>query len=135
MHPLRRAIARIARLFAPEPHAAHGRAGRGRIRVAVTTLDAVIESTGVAGPLGLKIDTEGNELEVLKGLTKYWDTTRFVICEAGIRRRFFESYQFSERVSFLLGRGFLFYNFLNPAAANPRYYDILFVPRTSPLLD
>ncbi len=103
--------------------------------VAVTTIDAVLDEADVKGRIGLKIDTEGFELEALKGVTKYWDRIDFIICEASVRRRFVGSYQFSELVAFLLQNQFCFYNFLNEPARRPRYYDILFVPGASPLLE
>lgn len=103
--------------------------------VETTTLDMLLGSTGCERPIGIKIDTEGYELEVLKGLRDYWNAVRFIICEASIRRRFVGSYQVSELVAHLWGRGFALFNFLNEPIERPRYYDLLFVPRTSPLLD
>jgi FkbM family methyltransferase len=68
--------------------------------VNVTTFDAFIESVEECQPpAGIKIDTEGYELEIMKGLTRYWGIVQFVICEASVRRRFVQSYQMSELVS------------------------------------
>lgn len=103
--------------------------------VQVTTLDELLDSLEFQGPIGIKIDTEGYDLEVIKGLNRYWSVVQFVICEASVRRRFVGSYQMSELVSHMLSQGFLFFNFLNPASVRPRYYDILFVPRESHLLE
>jgi FkbM family methyltransferase len=103
--------------------------------VDVTTLDDLLDLSDCKPPVGIKIDTEGYELEVVKGLTRHWSTVQFVICEASIRRRFVDSYQISELVSYMLERDFLLFNFMNPAVERPRYYDILFVPKTSHLLD
>jgi len=97
------------------------------------TLDLLLDSLQFDPPIGIKIDTEGYELEVLKGLDKYWGIVQFVICEASIRRRFKDSYQMSELVAFMLERGFMFFNFLNMPNERPRYYDVLFVPKTSSL--
>ena len=86
-------------------------------------------------PIGIKIDTEGYELEVVRGLTRHWDSVQFVICEASIRKRFVNSYQMSELISYMLERDFMLFNFLNAEDQRPRYYDILFVRKTSRLLD
>lgn len=99
------------------------------------TLDNLLDSINCGPRIGIKIDTEGYELEIVKGLTKDRDHVQFVICEASIRRRFVNSYQISELISFMLERDFLVFNFLNGANQRPRYYDVLFVPRTSYLFD
>jgi FkbM family methyltransferase len=103
--------------------------------VETTTLDQVLDSIHFDPPIGIKIDTEGYELEVLKGLTRYWNVVEFIICEASIRRRFKASYQMSELVSYMAERGFLLFNFLNPVEPRPRYYDILFIHETNSLFD
>ena len=41
----------------------------------------------------------------------------------------------SELVSYMLERNFVLFNFLNEVNQRPRYYDILFVPKTSHLLE
>ena len=102
--------------------------------VEVTTIDAILDTVDAQSRIGLKIDTEGFELEALKGIKRHWDRIEFIICEATVRERFVGSYQFSQLVSYLLENGFSFYNFLNPPARHPRYYDVIFVPSGSPLL-
>jgi FkbM family methyltransferase len=99
------------------------------------TLDELLEQTNCTSPIGIKIDSEGYELEIMKGLTRHWDRIEFVICEASIRRRFIDSYQLSDLVSYMLSRDFMLFNFLNPVEPRPRYYDVIFVPKTSRLLD
>ena len=101
--------------------------------VEVTTLDTLLELIKFEGPIGIKLDTEGYEIEIMKGLEKFNNITRFVICEASIRERFIGSYQFSELIEFMLKRDFLFFNFLNPTNRRPMYYDVIFLPRTSDL--
>lgn len=103
--------------------------------VDVTTLDELLDHSDCKPPFGIKIDTEGYELEVLRGLTRHWSSVQFVICEASIRKRFVDSYQISELVSYMLEHDFLLFNFLSPVIERPRYYDVLFVPRESRLLD
>ena len=106
-----------------------------RYEVETITLDDLLDSIDCVPPIGIKIDTEGYELEVMKGLTKHWDRVQFIICEASIRRRFVDSYQMSELMSFMLEHDFMFFNFLNAANQRPRYYDVLFLPRSSHLFD
>jgi FkbM family methyltransferase len=104
--------------------------------VDTTTLDELLlDSIDCKPPFGIKIDAEGFELEILKGLTKHWGLVQFIICEASIRRRFENSYQMSELVSFMLQHDFMFFNFLSTPNQLPLYYDVLFVPRTSHLFD
>ena len=102
--------------------------------VEVTTIDDILNTLDGEARVGLKIDTEGFELEALKGIKDHWSRIEFIICEATVRQRFVGSYQFSELVSYLLQNGFSFYNFLNAPARHPRYYDVIFVPTSSPLL-
>jgi len=99
------------------------------------TLDELLDRADCEPPFGVKIDAEGYELEVLRGLTRHWDKVGFVICEASISRRFVDSYQLSELVGYMLEHDFMLFNFLNAPERRPRYYDILFVPKTSRLLD
>lgn len=103
--------------------------------VDVTTLDELLDLKDCKPPFGIKIDTEGYELEVIKGLTRRWDSVQFVICEASIRRRFVASYQISEIIAYMLEHDFMLFNFMDPPVQRPRYYDIIFLPKTSPLFD
>jgi FkbM family methyltransferase len=103
--------------------------------VDTTTLDELLDSIDFSPPIGIKIDAEGYEIEILKGLTRYWDLVEFVICEANVRRRFVNSFQMSDLISFMLQHDFVFFNFLNVPNPRPLYYDVLFVPRASRLFD
>ncbi|KAK6020025.1 methyltransferase, FkbM family [Ostertagia ostertagi] len=103
--------------------------------VDVTTLDAVIEELNPARPIGLKIDTEGFEVEVLKGLNKYSADIAFVICEVSVRRRFINPYKFSDVILSMRDRGLEFYTVLNEVKRRPRFYDVLFLPPNHPYFD
>lgn len=103
--------------------------------VEVTTLDLLLDEVADVGQVGIKLDAEGYELEIMKGLDKYRDAVQFVICEMNVRKRFIGSYQFSELIAFMLERNLLFFNFLNPTARHPLFYDVIFVQRNSHLLD
>ncbi|WP_422039298.1 FkbM family methyltransferase [Roseibium sp.] len=75
--------------------------------VPIKKLDQVIgESEPDSAKFGLKIDTEGHELEVLKGATETLKKCEFVVCEASIEKRFNDSYNFSDLIVFMDSRGF-----------------------------
>ncbi len=105
--------------------------------VEVTTLDAVIaEHLPWARRIGLKIDTEGFELEVLGGLAAHLDRIDFVVSEASVLNRFEGSYNFSELVCAFWEKGFRFYNLLNETRRRPpRVYDCIFLRANDPAFD
>jgi len=95
--------------------------------VEVITFRQLVEDLDLEPPFGVKINTEGFELEVVKGMVGCFDKVDFLICEASIRRVYEDSYQFSELVAFLADHGMLFYNILNDVGPWPRYYDTVFL--------
>ena len=95
--------------------------------VQVTTLDDLLADVPVPQPFGLKIDTEGYELEVLKGARKTLENTEFVIAEVSVKKRFVNSYRFSEVVSFLGSQNFELIDILNFRPRTQRFYDCLFM--------
>lgn len=102
-------------------------------RVNVTRLDTITE--GLEGPFGLKIDTEGHEIEVIKGATKTLKRTEFVIAEVSIKKRFRDGYRFSEMIATMAERGFEVHSFLSGLTRSPRMSDVLFLPADSPRFD
>ncbi len=104
---------------------------RRRYEVDVVTLDSIVSRhLPQARRIGLKIDTEGFELEVLAGLEEHAGRLDFVVCEASVLNRFENSCNFSELVTELWKKGLRFYNVLNPSRpAAPRFYDCLFLPK------
>jgi FkbM family methyltransferase len=97
--------------------------------VEITTLDDVMTELQPAPPFGLKIDTEGFELDVIRGATRLLAQTQFVIAEVSILKRFEESYSFSEFVAEMSCRGFEVFDILNVVRPDPsgtRYADIAF---------
>ncbi|MEQ1403821.1 FkbM family methyltransferase [Neorhizobium sp. Rsf11] len=100
--------------------------------VDVITFKDMIDSYKPEPPYGVKIDTEGFELEVVKGMVGAFDDIDFLICETSIRRVYRDSYQFSELVAFLANHGLLFYNILNDVSPWPRYYDTVFLRKDNP---
>ena len=100
--------------------------------VEVKPLDDIVSSSGfkIKG-VGLKIDTEGFEIEVLKGAGKLLKKCNFVICEASLEKRFEDSYDFSELVVFMHSKNFKltkFLSFCEDSNGLIRFADVLFEP-------
>ncbi len=99
--------------------------------IEVTTLDSILkENPRLATPVLLKIDTEGHELEVLKGATELLKMTDVVIAEVSVAERFTNSYKFSDLILFMKEHGFEVFDFLtlNYSEGFPgvKFTDILF---------
>ena len=81
-------------------------------------------------PFGMKVDTEGNELEVIRGASRFLLDTEFVIAEVSVAKRFEGSYLFEEFVLEMLKNGFYVFEFLtNRENVNTgtRFVDIAFL--------
>jgi FkbM family methyltransferase len=102
-------------------------------RVPMRKLDDLVK--GFEGPFGLKIDTEGHELSVLKGAVKTLAKCEFVITVTSIKRRFPDGYRFSEVVAFMAKHGFEVHSFLSGFTRSPRFSDVLWVKWDSPRFD
>jgi len=104
--------------------------------VEIRTLDRVVAESRFrdSASFGLKIDTEGFELNVLKGARDTLTRCRFVVCEVSVEERFESSYTFSALIAFMYSQGFGVKKLLS---AKPdrygliRYADILFEPETA----
>ncbi|KIT15556.1 FkbM family methyltransferase [Jannaschia aquimarina] len=99
----------------------------------VTPLDRITQ--GRPGPFGLKIDTEGHEIEVLKGATETLKRCEFVIAEVSIKKRFAGGYRFSDMIGFMADHGFEAHSFLSGLTRAPRMSDVLFLPADDPRFD
>ena len=110
---------------------------RKTYEVEVATLDAIIDAhLPDAKRIGLKIDTEGFEMEVIAGLVRHLPRIDFVISEASVLNRFEGSYNFSELVAALWDRGMRFYNLLGQTGLRaPRVFDCVFLPASDPAFD
>jgi FkbM family methyltransferase len=102
-------------------------------QVKVVTLDSLLLNNPTPAPYGLKIDTEGYELNVLKGAEKTLESTEFIIAEVSIKKRFVDSYRFSEIVSFLGARNFELIDILNFRPRTQKFYDCLFMRYDHPI--
>lgn len=110
---------------------------RKTYEVEVATLDDIVgEHLGDARRIGVKIDTEGFEMEVIAGLVRCLERIDFIVSEASVLNRFVGSYNFSELVSELWRKGFRFYNVLGDAHPRaPRVHDCIFLPANDPAFD
>ena len=64
-----------------------------RREVRVRTLDEMVQDRQLKGPFGVKIDTEGFELEVVRGATAVLKACQFVITETSTSKRFEGGYE------------------------------------------
>ena len=106
-----------------------------RVEVPVRTLDDVIEEYCTSDNIGIKIDTEGFELKVIKGLDKHKERVTFIVAESSVVRRHLDTYQFSDLVSELHAKNFYFLNVMNPLRPTARFYDTIFVQKEDPRLE
>lgn len=108
-----------------------------RREVRQVTVDQVVASTGSSGPYLLKVDTQGYELDVLRGATAVLADTDAVLLEVSLFRFFDGGPDLAEVVAFMRGIGFVAYDVLDlkyrPLDGAQSQVDILFVPETSVL--
>ncbi|MEQ9116175.1 MAG: FkbM family methyltransferase [Rickettsiales bacterium] len=94
-------------------------------KVEMVTLDSLSEE--FVGNIGLKLDVEGYEAEILKGAAKTLQSVEFVIVETSISPRFENGSKFSDIVSILAKYNIELYDILTPLYKAPTYMDCLFV--------
>ena len=97
--------------------------------VPVMTLDQIVADRDLLPPYGIKLDTEGYELEVLRGAEKTLAQSSFVIAEVSIARRHEGSYESIELISFLHERNLHITNILHMASdrrGQVKHADFLF---------
>lgn len=94
----------------------------------VTTLDNLFKEYQFKPPFGLKIDTEGFELQVIQGASELLQKTEFVIAEVSVAERFENSYVFAEFIDIMDKNGFALYDILYMYRKSGRlmYVDCLF---------
>ncbi len=80
--------------------------------VSVRTLDSLIDKD-IAKPILIKIDTEGYELDVLRGAANVLSKTEIIIAETSIRERYEQGYQFADMIDVMRDEGFLFFDILD----------------------
>ena len=104
------------------------------LEVPVVPLDSVVEKLKPRAPYGLKIDTEGHDLDVIRGAQTTISKSEFVLVETSLRRRFAGSYLFSDVVLAMRDLGLEVADAITPAHHN-RFADVLFVRRDHPSLE
>ena len=103
-------------------------------RVPTTTIDRIIASHTFPEPFGLKIDTEGAELEVIRGAAATLERTLFVIAEVSVlHNRFKGSYSFAQFIAAMDQAGFEVCDVLGigrcRSSTHVNYLDLLFQRR------
>jgi FkbM family methyltransferase len=111
-----------------------GRAAANSVKVDVRTLDAIVAEHGLSKPFGLKVDTEGYDLDVMKGATATLRDCEFVLVETNVRRRFEGAYRFSDMILTMRQNGFEAAELITPVHHN-RFADVLFVRESHPSLE
>jgi FkbM family methyltransferase len=106
-----------------------------RRTIPITTLDRIVAEAFYPEPFGLKLDTEGYELEILRGTERALKKTEFIIAEVSVKKRFVDGYRFSEVIGFLGARGFELIDILNFHGGTARFYDCLFLGRDHPAFE
>jgi FkbM family methyltransferase len=84
----------------------------GPRQVPLITLDEECARRDLEGPYLVKVDTQGFELEVLRGASRILSETEAVILEVSFFRFFTSNPIFSEVVGFMAERGFELYDLL-----------------------
>lgn len=99
----------------------------------VRTLDSVIAGNEPDQKIPVKLDTEGYELEIVRGMTGSARRLDFLICGISVMNRFEGSYDFSELVAELSALGLRSCNFVDISRARPhKFYDCMLLQRDDP---
>lgn len=100
-----------------------------RREIEIKTLDAIVSSEGDLGKLGVKIDTEGFELNIILGASETLKSTEFVLAEVRHNHESFHGvYKLHEFISAMHDNGFVLTMILT---AKPFIADLCFQPLSS----
>ena len=94
----------ITSIGAPAFHPSGTRIEEREVRTA--KLDTLLAERAWQPPFGLKIDTEGSELGVVRGATALLRQTQFVIAEVSVARSGADGYEFSDFVAEMRAQDF-----------------------------
>lgn len=114
-----------------QPTRMQGQNTEREVVVDIKTIDSI--AANYAGKVGLKIDTEGFEMEVLGGSIETLKRCEFVLAEVSVKERYVGGYRFSDVVTFMAGHGFEIIDMLNPIWRVHMFWDCLFIKKDSPL--
>lgn len=96
-------------------------------KISVTTLDAIVSAESNLGSLGIKIDTEGYELNVIRGATETLKSAEFVLAEVRHNHEsFHDMYKLHEFVNKMHNNDFILSMILT---AKPFIADLCFLPK------
>lgn len=99
--------------------------------VAIATLEQVMHDLDAKGSVGVKIDTEGHELQVLHGAVNVLEKISFVILELPIGgARFAKSYTFEDAMQFMIRHGFKVVA-IRPSGDGTNHCDVAFLNQTT----
>lgn len=102
------------------------------VTVPVRRIDNLLTSDDHPAPYGIKIDTEGHELEVLHGCKGVMGQVEFVLAELSIKNIYVDGYSFSDVVALMADYEFEVFDILNPSGRPPTFFDVLFLRRDDP---
>jgi FkbM family methyltransferase len=74
------------------------------------TLDSIVDQKVIEGPVLLKIDTQGYELEILKGATQFIKKVDVVLLEVSMLNIYIDSPLVDEVIVFMKEKGFYLYD-------------------------
>jgi hypothetical protein len=107
--------------------------------VPVITLDELWAEKQLDGPIVLKIDVQGAELDVLKGAVNVLTQCELVILETMLIDQYIGAPIFHDYIIFMKDRGFVLFDVIGvgftPAAGIMGYLDLVFVQETSRFRD
>lgn len=95
--------------------------------VDIKTLDTVIAELDLSGSVGIKIDTEGHELSVIKGALNCLHTISFVVAELPIGGARFESSETFEEIVAFMSRNNFKVVAIRPSGDGTDHCDIAFL--------
>jgi FkbM family methyltransferase len=81
--------------------------------VSAVTIDDICREKGTVGPYLIKVDTQGSELDVLKGAGTILPETEMIILETSLFEFFKGGPQLNEVISFMKELGFMVYDIFN----------------------
>ena len=76
-------------------------------------IDKICQTYKTKGPYLLKIDTQGYEIEVMKGTTKIMPEVEYIILEVSLHQFFFNGPLAGEILSFMKSHGFVLYDIIS----------------------
>jgi hypothetical protein len=76
----------------------------------LTTLDTIVDQKAIDGSVLIKIDTQGYELEILKGATQFLQKADVVLLEVSLLNIYIDSPLVDEVMFFMKEKGFYLYD-------------------------